>query len=287
MRNLYDILGISAQASDADVKAAYRKQARNKHPDANQGNPGSEDAFKELHRAYAILSDPNQRTLYDLGEIDETGATIRTNTHKRRKPFEDFIKRRQWGKQGAGSAIRIHGADVSYTLKIKFMEAIHGTTKEASMTNGKRLRVSIPPGTRHEQTLRLKGQGMGGVGGGNDGDALVEILVNDHDQFRVDGDNILVDLPVSLVEAVLGGRVEAPTVDGPVNVTVPANAGSGTVLRLRGKGMPRENGQRGDQLTRVQVMLPDKGDPELTKFVSSWKAGAAQKVRKPNANSDP
>ncbi len=286
MRNLYDILGISEQASVSDLKAAFRKQARNKHPDANQGNAESEDAFKELNRAYAILSDPNQRALYDRGEIDESGAAIRTDTRKRGKPFEDFIKRRRQEKTNAGRTIRVHGADVSYTLRIKFMEAIHGTIRHASMTNGKRLRVSIPPGTRHKQTLRLKGQGMGGVGGGNDGDALVEILVDDHDQFVVDDDNILVDLPVNLAEAVLGGRVEAPTVDGPVNVTVPANADSGTVLKLRGKGMPRENGKRGDQLIRIQVMLPDKGDPELTKFIRSWKAGSTHKVRKPAANSD-
>jgi len=285
MRNLYDILGISEQASVADIKAAFRKQARDKHPDANQGTLKAENAFKELNRAYAILSDPDQRALYDRGEIDESGTTSRTARRKRGSPFEDFIRRRQREKQGTDRTIRIQGTDVSYILRISFMEAMHGATKHVSMTNGRRLRVTIPPGTRHEQTLRLKGQGMGGVGGAKDGDALVEILVDNHDQFAVDGDNILVDLPVSLSEAVLGGRVEAPTVDGPVNVTVPANANSGTVLRLRGKGVIKADGTRGDQLTRLQIMLPDKGDPELTKFVRTWKAEPAQKTRKPKPDS--
>lgn len=284
MRNLYEILGVRRGASDNDVKTAFRKQARDKHPDANHGNPKAEDAFKELNRAYAILSDPEQRALYDEGVIDESGQTIRSDKRKkpsRSKPFEDFIKRRKRDKATSERSIRVHGADVSYTLKINFMEAAHGATKHVSMTNGKRLRVSIPPGTRHEQTLRLKGQGMGGVGGGEDGDALVEILVENHDQFQVDGDNILVDLPVTLSEAVLGGQVEAPTMDGLVKVKVPANANTGTMLRLKGKGMARKDGGRGDQLTRLLVMLPDKGDPELTRFVRSWKAGGDHNARKP------
>lgn len=287
MRNLYDILGIPAGASDSDVKAAFRKQARDKHPDANQGNPRAEDAFKELNRAYAILSDPDQRSLYDQGVIDESGNTVRSDKRakpKRSKPFEDFIKRRKKEKSGSDRTIKVHGADVSYTLSIKFMEAAHGATKHVSMTNGKRLRVTIPPGTRHEQTLRLKGQGMGGVGGGTDGDALVEILVEGHDQFTVEDDNILVDLPVSLKEAVLGGHVEAPTVDGPVKVRIPANANTGTMLRLKGKGLAKKTGGRGDQMVRLQVMLPEKGDPELTSFVQSWKGGDANKARNATTN---
>jgi DnaJ-class molecular chaperone len=141
------------------------------------------------------------------------------------------------------------------------MEAMHGETKHVSMANGKSLRVTIPPGTRHGQTLRLKDQGMGDVGGVKDGDARVEILVDNHNQFFSDGDNILIDSPVSLSEADLGGRVEAPTVDGPVSVTVPANANSGTVLPLRNTGVIKTGGTRGDQLPRLQVMLPDKCNP--------------------------
>ncbi len=280
MRNLYDILGVSKKASASDIKAAFRKQARDKHPDANNGTRMAEDAFKELNQAYAILSDPQQRARYDKGEIDEAGAARKPGGRKRNNPFDEFIKRRKSQKKNNGPTIKIHGADVSYSLKIGFMDAIHGTTKHVSMTNGKRLKVNIPPGTRHEQTLRLKGQGMEGVGGGKDGDALVEIIVEGHDTFSIEGDNVLVDLPVSLPEAVLGAQIEAPTVDGMVKVTVPANANTGTQLRLRGKGITKTNGQRGDQLIRLQVMLPDKGDPELTKFVKSWKFGASHRVRK-------
>lgn len=287
MRNLYDILGISRRASESDVKAAFRKQARVKHPDANRGNPKAEDAFKELNRAYAILSDPEQRALYDEGVIDETGQTVRSDTRKkpkRSKPFEEFIRRRKRGAASEGRPIKVHGADVSYTLKISFMDAAHGATKHVSMTNGKRLRVTIPSGTRHGQTLRLKGQGMGGVGGGDDGDALVEIMVDDHNVYRVDGDDIMVDLPVSLSEAVLGGQIEAPTVDGPVKVRIPPNANTGTMLRLKGKGMVKKAGGRGDQLVRVMIMLPEKGDPQLTKFIRSWAADTANKHRKSDAS---
>lgn len=282
MRNLYDILGISEQASASDIKSAYRKLARDKHPDANNGARVAEDDFKELNQAYAILSDPSQRALYDRGEIDETGAINKSRNRNRNSPFEEFIKRRKNQRKNNDRNIKIHGSDVSYSLKISFMEAIHGATKHVSMTNGKRLKVTIPPGTRHEQTLRLKGQGMGGVGGGKDGDTLVEILVEGHDIFSVEGDNILVDLPVSLTEAVLGARIEAPTVDGPVKVTVPAHANTGTILRLRGKGVTKTNDQRGDQLMRLQVMLPEKEDPALTNFVKSWQSGASYQVRKPD-----
>lgn len=286
MRNLYDILGVSPRSTAGDIKAAFRKQAREKHPDANQGTQKAEDAFKELNRAYAILSTPDQRSLYDRGEIDGSGTPINTNKHKKGRPFEDFIRRRKRDKPNTSGTIKIQGTDVSYSLKIEFMEAMHGATKHVSMTNGKRLRVSIPPGTRHNQTLRLKGQGMGGVGGGTDGDALVEILVEKHDLFDVEGNNIVMDFPISLSEAVLGGQLEAPTIDGPVKMTVPANADSGTILRLRGKGPRNGTGQRGDQLTRLQIMLPEQGDPELTKFVQSWKATPARKTKKPGARSD-
>jgi len=183
MRNLYGILGISEQASVTDIKAAFRKQARDKHPDANQGAVKAKNAYKELNRAHAILSDPNQRALYDRGEIDESGTIVRAANRKQGSPFEGVIKRRRHEKQSTNRTIQDQGADVSCILKISFMEAMHGATKHVSMTNGKRLRVTIPPGIRHEQTLRLKDQGMGGIGGAKDGDALVEILVDNHNQF--------------------------------------------------------------------------------------------------------
>ncbi len=290
MSKLYSILGIGQQATPGEIKSAFRQLARDKHPDADPDNPRAEDAFKDISRAYAILSDPKQRASYDRGEIDEHGTARRHSAHSsaagqarqhRANPFDEFFRRRQRADSTQARSVRVDGSDVSYSLRIDFMEAAHGATKHVSMTTGKRLKVTIPAGTRHEQVLRLKGQGMGGVGGGKDGDALVEILVDDHDQFRIEGDNILLDLPVTLREAVLGGPIQAPTVDGPVNVTVPPNANTGTTLRLRGKGAKKSSGNgRGDQLVRLQVMLPTKPDAALGDFVRDWKPAAGYNPRK-------
>ncbi len=286
MNSLYKILGVPRRATPDEIKTAFRRQAREKHPDANASNPKAEEAFKELNRAYAILSDPDQRTDYDNGNIDESGAAIRPRRTHKSNPFEDFVKRRTGSATSKMRNVRINGADVSYSLRVGFMDAVNGTTKHVSMTSGRRLKVSIPPGTRHEQVLRLKKQGMAGVGGGTDGDALVEILVDDNDTFRIEDDNICIDLSITLSEAILGARVEAPTVDGTVKVSVPANSNSGSVLRLRSRGMPRKDGSRGDQLIRLMVVLPGKPDAALTDFVKSWSPPAGYTVRHKVVKSD-
>jgi DnaJ-class molecular chaperone len=285
MQSLYEILGVTRGATPDEIKSAFRKQAREKHPDANANNPRAEEAFKELNRAYAILSDRDQRGSYDSGEIDETGATVRPRAQKKSSIFEEFAKRRS-SDDGRMRGVRIKGADVSYMLHVEFMDALKGATKYVSMTTGKRLKVTIPPGTRHEQVLRLKKQGTSGIGGGAHGDALVEILVDDNETFRIEDDDICMDLAITLNEAVLGGRVEAPTIDGVVKVSVPANSNSGSTLRLRSKGMTRKDGSRGDQLIRLVVMLPNKGDPALTEFIESWEPSTAYSVRKKSVQAD-
>lgn len=286
MQTLYDILGVPRRATPDEIKTAFRRQAREKHPDANGSTPKAEEAFKELNRAYAILSDLDQRASYDRGEIDETGAASRPRGQRRSNPFEEFVKRRGQSSNSKMRHVRINGADVSYSLRVSFMEAVRGITKHVSMTSGKRLKVTIPPGTRHEQILRLKRQGMAGVGGGTDGDALVEILVDDNEVFRIENDDICMDLQITLSEAILGGRVEAPTIDGTVNVSIPTHSNTGSVLRLRSKGMTRKDNSRGDQLIRLMIILPDKPDPELTKFINTWKPSGAYSARKKAVKSD-
>jgi DnaJ-class molecular chaperone len=223
MRDLYEILGIARGASPNEIKKAYRRRARERHPDSDPGNPWAENEFKELAAAYALLSDPKKRARYDRGEIDASGTPKarpqRAAPAGGAKPFHRAPRERA---TRAGAAVKIDGADVEYSLQVSFGEAALGATRHVSLTTGKRLKVAIPSGTRDEQVLRLKGQGMPGIGGGRDGDALVEIQVAPDPVFRAEGDDVHIDLPVTLAEAVLGARVPAPTVDGAVALTVPA-----------------------------------------------------------------
>lgn len=267
MRDLYDILGLARGASAEDIKKAYRRLARERHPDRDPDNPEAETAFKELAAAYALLSDPKKRARYDRGEIDATGAP-KTRPRAGRGAGARPSDRPFRGRTG----VKVDGTDVAYALSVSFRDAARGATHHIDLTNGKRLKVTIPPGTRQGRILRLKGQGMPGIGGGRDGDALVEVQVEPDPVFRAEGDDVHIDLAVTLAEAVLGARVPAPTVDGPVALTVPAGSNTGTVLRLKGKGLPHSGGGRGDQYVRLSVVLPPKPDAEFTEFVRAWSA---------------
>ena len=277
MSDPYKILGLRSNASDEAIKKAYRKLAREHHPDLDHGNSKSEEKFKSVSAAYDLLSDPVTRGQYDRGEIDGYGAKKRPRSggfggfggfgRSSSGPF------RPRGQKGAG--IMVNGADVEYALSISFLESAKGGVKHISTTNGKRLKVSIPPGIADGATLRLKGQGMHGFGGGMNGDALVDIEVKPDPMFRREETDILLDVPVTLPEAVLGAKVEVPTIDGPVTVTVPPGSNTGTILRLKGKGMPlakkdKNSDQRGDQYVTLKVMLPRKQDEELVEFVKKW-----------------
>jgi DnaJ-class molecular chaperone len=282
MRDLYDILGIARGASPEDIKKAYRRLARERHPDRDPSNPRAETVFKELAAAYALLSDPKKRARYDRGEIDATGAPRarpgRANRGPGAKPSDRAFRGR--------ASVKINGADVEYALSVSFADAARGTTHHIDLTSGKRLKVAIPPGTRPGRILRLKGQGMPGIGGGRDGDALVEIQVAPDPVFRAEGDDVHIDLPVTLAEAVLGARVPAPTVDGAVALTVPAGSNTGTVLRLKGKGLPSADGGRGDQYVRLAVVLPPKPDAEFTDFVRAWSAKNPYPARPDESSTD-
>lgn len=290
MKDPYETLGVTAAASDEAIKKAFRKLAVERHPDKHPGNQGAEDEFKEISGAYEMLSNVKTRRQFDRGEIDANGNRLRRRpTHTPRgapgwnrtsssgRPFASFFRDHETRKR---SAIKIHGVDVEYTLQVSFLDAVQGTSTHVSMTSGKRLKVNIPPGTQNGQTLRLKGQGMPGLSGGNNGDALVEITVLDDSQFQRHGNDIEVELNITLPEAVLGGKISVPTIDGAVNVTVPAGSNTGTKLRLKGKGLtvnkpgadkttPKST-MRGVQYVILKVVLPSKPDKEFTEFVQSW-----------------
>ncbi|MEQ8228062.1 MAG: DnaJ C-terminal domain-containing protein [Rhodospirillales bacterium] len=279
MKDAYKILGVTKTATSDQIKSAYRKAARERHPDLDPGNPWAEDDFKELTAAYEVLSNAERRRQYDDGDIDATGqprARTRTSGYDakgkaktkrwKKDPFETFRQRKRQEK-----SVKVDGANVNYSLKLSAVDAKQGGTKYISMTNGKRLKVGIPKNTLDGQVLRLKGQGMPGLGGGNPGDALVVVTVETDSRFRIEGRDVHVEVAVDLAEAVLGGKVKAPILNGEVSVTVPENSNTGTVLRLKGKGLKDGDGDEpGDQYVTLKVMLPKKPDPELRAFIKEW-----------------
>jgi DnaJ-class molecular chaperone len=300
MTDPYEVLGLSKSAGEEDIRKAFRKLAKQYHPDLNPGDPEAEKRFKDISAAHEFLTNPDLRAAYDRGEIDASGTPRAERSFYRdyaegtagRKydfrggfgeglggeDFEDVLSRMfGFGRgAGAGTAGRAEGfaapgGDLRYTLTVDFLEAANGARKRVTMPDGKTLEIAIPAGLRDGQVLRLKGQGRPGLGGGPPGDALVEVAVQSHPLFERRGDDIHIELPITLSEAVLGGRATAPTVGGQVNVTIPKGANSGTTLRLKGKGLPSA-GRHGDQYIRLKVALPDHIDPELEQLVRDWSA---------------
>jgi DnaJ-class molecular chaperone len=288
MRDPYEVIGVPRSATADEIKQAYRNLAKKLHPDLNPGNKKAEQAFKELSAAYDLLSDPDKRARFDRGEIDASGAErpreqpfYRTyaegdqGARYRRfegedNPFADDVFAELFGAAGR-QGIRLRGADVSYSLEVDFPEAAKGATRRVTLADGKTLDVTIPPGTENGQILRLKSQGHPGIGGGPAGDAFIEIRVRPHPFFTRVGNDVHVELPVSLPEAILGGSVTVPTLDGRVVLKIPPGSNTGTQLRLKGKGILNQaTRQRGDQLVKLRVVLPDKIDSELQEFIKRW-----------------
>jgi DnaJ-class molecular chaperone len=283
----YDVLGVKKGASQSDIQKAYRGLAKKLHPDLNPGNKQAEEKFKDVSAAYDLLADADKRARYDRGEIDASGAErpeqrFYRDFAERGSPYtsdegfadmaaEDILS--HIFNREAGANIRMRGGDAHYRLELDFLDAINGGTRQITLPDGSHLDVRIPAGTRNEQSLRLRGKGGAGIGGGPPGDALVEIHVRPHRIFTREGDDIHLDLPISLNEAVLGGKVKVPTPSGPVTMTVPKWSNTGSVLRLKGKGVPRADGSSGDELVALKIMLPEKPDPELEKLVAEWHGG--------------
>jgi DnaJ-class molecular chaperone len=302
VRNPYEVLGVKADATDAEIRTTYRKLAKQFHPDLNPNNKKAEARFKEISSAYEIVGDKAKRARYDKGEIDAGGAEkppqnpygdyrhyaeadageryrgsgFRGAENMSQEDLEDLFA--AFGQRGGGGGeararnFKMRGEDRHYLLRVDFLDAINGASKRLDLPGGKSLDVRIPAGLRDGQILRLGGQGGEGMGGGPSGDALIEVHVEPHPLFRRDGDDIHLDLPVTIAEAVLGAKVAVPTADGNVTMSIPANSNSGRTLRLKGKGAPKPGlkGERGDQYVVLQVMLPDQVDAELTAFLKDW-----------------
>jgi DnaJ-class molecular chaperone len=285
----YEVLGVKPDASADEIRKVYRKLAKEFHPDLNPGKPAAEARFKSISAAYDLLSDPEKRARYDRGEIDESGA------ERPRYSYRSYAEGPGGGKYqpegemdlgdledlfaafGSGSArrgrrgegLRLRGGDRHYTLDVDFIEAATGARKRLSLAPEEWLDVTIPGGLEDGQVLRLRGKGGPGARGGPPGDALIEVHVAPHAWFRRDGNDIQVELPVSLAEAVLGARVTVPTVTGPVTMTIPKGSDTGAKLRLRGKGIQRK-GHEGDQYVSLKVVIGASGDAELAKFIEEW-----------------
>ena len=286
----YEVLGVKPDATADEIRKVYRKLAKQFHPDLNPGKPEAEARFKSIAAAYDLLSDPDKRARYDRGEIDETGAERPPRGYYRGhaegaegwryqpegemdlSDLEDLYAafgsagRRRRGEAGAG--FRARGADRHFTLTVDFVAAATGGKQRLSLAPEEWLDVTIPAGVEDGQVLRLRGKGGPGFGGGTAGDALIEVHVVPHSLFRRDGDNVLLELPVSLGEAVLGARVSVLTVTGPVTMTIPKGSDTGMQFRLRGKGIQKKN--PGDEIVTLKVFLGPSSDPELAAFLEKW-----------------
>jgi len=290
--DLYSVLGVQKTASAGDITKAYRKLAKKLHPDLNPGDTVAEDKFKQISHAYSILKDPEQRGKYDRGEIDASGQERPQQQYYREYAggpegaryhssagFEDIgafsdlfgdmfggAAGMRGGRRGGGQ-FSMRGQDAQYHLDISFLDAVNGTKQRITLPDGGTLDVTIPAGVSEGQVLGLKGKGMPGLGEGPPGDALVEVGVKPHPVFKREGNDIVVDLPISFDEAVLGGKVEVPTIGGRVAATVPAGSNTGQTLRLKGRGVKG----KGDQLVKLTVMMPETVDGDLKSFAEEWR----------------
>lgn len=315
MNDPYTVLDVPRTASDDDIRKAFRKLAKKHHPDLNPGDKAAEAKFKEISQANDILSDPEKRRRFDAGEIDATGQEVPPRgfyrdqgggfggaKYERAGAHESFVDMggifsEMFGQRGGargrtadggfsfragdGEGFDMSGLPVTYSLRVPFLMAARGGKQRVNLPDGRTLDIDVPEGTTNGQTLRLKGQGMPGTQGRPPGDAYVEIHVEPHAFFEARDNDIHVEVPVTVTEATLGGRIRVPTVAGPVMLAVPEGSNTGTSLRLKGRGLlDRRSNQRGDQYVKLKVVLPDKPDAALKEFLEKWEAGRAYDPRK-------
>ena len=294
----YAVLGVKREATQDEIRKAYRELAKKLHPDLNPGDRQAEEKFKQISAAYDLLGDAEKRARFDRGEIDAAGQErpreryyrdfhgpgAEQHSYSTQGGFADFMESedilRDIFGRGGEARIRLRGQNVLYRLPVGFLEALNGATKRITLPDGGTLDVVIPAGTRDKQVLRLRAKGGPGLGGGPPGDALVEVEVEPHKFFTRKGDDIHLELPISLPEAALGAKLDVPTPTGPVRMTVPKGANTGTVLRLRGKGALRSDKSHGDEYVTLKLVLPPQLDLELEEFARRWQAGQNQNPRR-------
>jgi len=309
MKNPYEILGVKKQATDQEIKLAFKKLAKKYHPDLHPDDKQAEAKFKDIAGAYEFLKDKDRRKRFDAGEIDASGAETQqqyyrdyagpagSGTHAGQDGFasnedlEEFLSRAFGGMGGGGMGggrtggrqanMKARGQDASYTLRVPFVAAAKGGVQKLQLPDGKVLNVTIPEGAEDRQTLRLKGQGMPGFGGGPAGDAYIELHLEPDAHFVRKDDNIHLEVPVTLKEAVLGAKIEVPTLTGHVTVTVPKGSNTGAKMRLKDRGIKNpKTGKKGHLYITLKVVLPDDEEPELAAFLEGWKPRHAQNPRK-------
>ncbi|MXO48058.1 DnaJ domain-containing protein [Erythrobacter vulgaris] len=309
MADPYSTLGVTRSANEKDIKSAYRKLAKELHPDRNKDNPNASERFSDITKAYDLLSDKDKRAQFDRGEIDMEGNPANPFAGMggggrggfnggaggqrgfRAEDFQGFgneqvdlgdIFEGLFGGGRARGAARPggdpfggrhapppqKGADIGYTLRVPFIDAATLKDQRITLADGKTIDLKLPKGLEDGTQMRLKGKGRQGPGGAGDG--LVTIKVDKHNLFKRDGDAVRFDLPITLDEAVNGGKVRVPTVDGPVMMTIKTGTNGGTVLRLKGKGFSKKDGSRGDQLVTLEIQLPDDLG-ELATRLDGWK----------------
>ena len=295
-RDPYEVLGVAKAASADDIKKAYRKLVKQLHPDLHPGDHKAADRFKDVASAYDIVGDEAKRAKFDKGEIDAAGQERPQQRFYREYAnhggarhyqsnagFEDLgdvsdLFSDLFGQAPAAGA-NMRGRNVHYRLEVDFLTAAVGGQQRITLPDGKQLGVTIPEGVADGQTLRLKGLGHPGRGSGPVGDALIEIHVRPHASFERKGDDVASELPITIDEAVLGAKVEAPAISGRVMVTIPKGASSGQTLRLKGKGLKGKRGVVGDQLIRLKIVMPKAIDEELETFMKAWRERHAYNPR--------
>jgi DnaJ-class molecular chaperone len=298
MKDPYSVLGVAKSASADEIKKSYRSLAKELHPDVNPGDKIVEQRFKEVSAAYHLLSDNEQRAKFDRGEIQADGSPAYENAYHRAPGhagggggfdfnrdsgnFDDIFSDLFGQNRAQGGRTRSQsrkGQDVTYTVRVSFVDAAIGTKRRIKLFDEKMLDVKVPAGTMDGQTLRLKGQGMRGMGSGVAGDALITIQVDPHPMFTLEGRDIYVTVPITLDEAVLGAKITVPTIGGKVTLSVPSGASSGTKLRLKGKGVVGKGKAVGDQFVTLKVVLPEDPDEDLKKFAKKWAKGDGDELR--------
>lgn len=305
MADPYQTLGVAKSASEADIKKAYRKLAKELHPDKNKDNPKAAERFSDAARAYELLSDKAKRAQYDRGEIDGEGNPAFAGfggggfggRSSSGNPFDgsqaggfgndgvdlgDLFEGLFGGRSAGGGfsggdpfagprgGQRMppqKGANISYRLPVHFIDAATLAEQRISLADGKTISLKLPKGVEDGTQMKLSGKGQQGPGGA--GDAIITISIKPHPFFKRDGDDVALSLPITLKEAVEGAKVKVPTVDGPVMLTVPKGTSSGKTLRLKGKGFTRKDGSRGDQRVTLEISLPEE-DSALAAFVAGW-----------------